>query len=87
MDRARTERLLQEYGWTQIKISKPSGPVVELHLSMSKWCEDYIGSGRLEPNLMLDDQDVWYSFTWYGYWSYHFKHSKDATVFAVRWSS
>jgi hypothetical protein len=43
----------------------------------------------MEPNFekgqWLDGHDVWYSFTWYGYWTFHFKHGADATAFALRW--
>ena len=53
---------------------------------MMKWCENTFGPGRVEPGAnWLDDNDVWYSFSWYGYWTFHFKREKDATAFALRW--
>lgn len=53
---------------------------------MLTWCERTLGSGRVEPgHNWLDDQDVWYMFSWYGYLSFHFKHHKDAVAFTLRW--
>lgn len=87
-ERQHAEHVLQDEGWTLIKIPKnlmKAEPTE--YLTMVHWCEDNIGDGRLEPgHHWLDDNDVWYSFTWYGYWSFHFKYAKDATAFSLRWS-
>lgn len=87
-ERQQAEQVLQDEGWTSVKILKNLMRVEpSLYQAMAKWCEDHIGSGRLEPgHNWLDEEDVWYSFTWYGYWTFHFKHAKDATAFALRWT-
>ena len=86
-ERQQAEQVLRDEGWTVVKISKNLMRVEPTeYLNMANWCEQYIGSGRLEPgHKWLDDQDVWYSFTWYGYWSFHFKHEQDAVAFSLRW--
>ena len=87
-ERQQAEQILGSEGWTVVKIPKNlmradlSSPT-----SMMKWCEDAVGPGRVEPGSgWLDDNDVWYMFTWYGHWSFHFKHDKDATAFTLRWA-
>ena len=85
-ERHETERVLEAQGWTVVSVPK-NLMIAEPTLTMVHWCEDYIGTGRIEPGAnWLDDNDVWYSFSWYGYWTFHFKHEKDATAFALRWS-
>jgi hypothetical protein len=90
-ERHRAEHLLEGQGWTVVKINK-GGRDMDLGQAsrMLKWCEDHIGPGRMEPNFekgqWLDGLDVWYSFTWYGHWTFHFKHDADATAFALRWA-
>ena len=86
-ERQAAEQVLKDEGWTVVKIPKDLMQVeVDKYITMLKWCEDTIGSGRVEPgNGWLDGIDVWYTFTWYGSWSFHFKHTKDATAFALRW--
>ena len=86
-ERQLCELILRDQGWTTVKIPKNLmlAEPNQYHI-MIKWCEDNIGPGRLEPGpKWLDDEDVWYSFGWYGYWSFHFKHSKDATAFSLKW--
>ncbi len=89
-ERHRAEHLLEGQGWTVVKIDKGGRDMdTTAHISMLAWCEQTIGLGRVEPNFekgqWLDDHDVWYSFTWYGYWSFHFKYEKDGTAFSLRW--
>lgn len=85
-ERQRCEQILEEQGWTSIKVTKPEIEPAIPHYKMLKWCDDNLGPGRVEPgHNWLDGQDVWYSFTWYGFYRFHFKHSKDATAFTLRW--
>ena len=87
-ERKQAEQVLQDEGWLSINIPKDftRAEPGQYH-EMCKWCEDNIGAGRLEPgHHWLDDHDVWYSFTWYGFWSFHFKHSKDIAAFTLRWA-
>ena len=86
-ERQAAEIVLRKEGWTVVNIPKNLMRVEpsRYHI-MIKWCEDTVGLGRMEPGPnWLDSEDVWYSFGWYGYWTFHFKHSKDATAFALRW--
>ena len=85
--RHQAEEVLYREGWTVVKINKGGRDMdPSAHISMLAWCEKTIGLGRVEPgDNWLDDDDVWYSFTWYGFWSFHFKHTKDATAFSLRW--
>lgn len=86
-ERRQAEECLEREGWTSVKIPKNlmMAEPNQYHI-MIKWCEDNIGAGRLEPGpKWLDDEDVWYSFGWFGYWTFHFKYDKDATAFALRW--
>ena len=86
--RQRQQQTLNSQGWTVVKISKP--PVSHTqgitHIPMVRWCEKTLGPGRMEPgDNWLDGYDVWYTFSWFGYWTFHFKYDKDATAFALRW--
>ena len=86
--RHNAEKVLKDEGWISINISKDftRAEPTQYH-DMCKWCEDTIGAGQLEPGPnWLDEDDVWYSFTWYGFWSFHFKHNVDATAFSLRWA-
>ena len=83
-------KILQDEGWTVVTIPKPRPSQEQLFLrdvvTMSTWCENTIGAGRIEPGAnWLDGHDVWYMFAWYGYWSFHFKYEKDAVLFTLRW--
>lgn len=88
VERKKAEEILEQEGWTHVSIPKNLMRVepTEYH-TMAHWCKNNIGNGRIEPgHNWLDGEDVWYSFTWYGYWTFHFKHNKDATAFALRWA-
>jgi len=81
-ERQQAQQALAAEGWTAVKISKPHG--LASSAPMMKWCADHIGPGLVEPK--FDSAiDTWYMFTWYGHWAFHFKHAKDATMFAIRW--
>lgn len=87
-ERQQAEQVLYKEGWTVVTIPKdlmvvvPNSKIVD----MTKWCEEHIGAGRIEPGAnWLDGYDVWYMFAWYGYWSFYFKREQDATAFALRW--
>ncbi len=87
--RHRQQQTLNSEGWTVVKISKP--PVSHTqgiaHIPMVRWCENTLGPGRMEPgDNWLDGHDVWYTFSWFGYWSFHFKYKRDSTMFAMRWA-
>ena len=86
-DRMEAERVLEQDGWTMVGILKGGRDLdPNTYQKMLTWCEQTIGAGRVEPGSnWLDGNDVWYSFTWYSYWSFHFKHAKDATAFSLRW--
>lgn len=87
-DRHKCEQVLETEGWHLVKVKKEKlEPPVEPYLEMVYWCEGTLGPGRLEPSQSnwFDSNDVWYSFTWYGYHTFYFKHSRDATAFALRW--
>lgn len=94
-ERQVAEIALYKEGWTVVKLPRDFMPVPRDFMLaenntpalMMKWCEDNIGAGRVEPGCnWLDGRDVWYMFTWYGYWNFHFKHAKDATAFSLRWA-
>lgn len=87
-ERHKCEQILEDNGWHLFKVKKEKlEPPVERYLEMVYWCESTLGPGRLEPSQSnwLNGNDVWYSFTWYGYHNFYLKHSKDATAFALRW--
>ena len=88
LERQQAEQVLQDEGWSHIKLPKDRQQELAFQFAdLMKWCEDTVGHGRVEPGPnWLDEEDVWYSFAWYGYWTFHFKHEKDATAFALRWS-
>jgi hypothetical protein len=86
--RQAAEIILSKEGWTVVKISKDLMVVAQPNkmANLTKWCEDHLGPGRIEPgHQWLDGHDVWYAFSWFGYWSFHFKNNRDATAFAMRW--
>lgn len=88
-ERQQAEQVLKSEGWAVVKIPKDFMRAERYHSPaiMMKWCEDTVGPGRVEPGSnWLDDNDVWYMYTWYGHWSFHFKHEKDATAFTLRWT-
>lgn len=92
-ERHQAERFLELGGWTTVKLPRYGDSYqIESYpdqfIRMMKWCEDHLGAGRAEPNDIYYNRyngDVWYAFTWYGYWNFHFKHSKDATAFSLKW--
>lgn len=86
-ERHTAERVLEAQGWTTVSVPKNLMRADLNNLApMMKWCEDNLGTGRIEPGAnWLDEHDVWYSFSWYGYWTFHFKHEKDAMAFTLRW--
>ena len=85
-ERQQAERQLLNEGWSLVRIPKVNGDNTWLYHNAMKWCEDTVGSGRPEPGYnWLDDQDVWYAFNWFGYYSFHFKYAEDATAFTLRW--
>lgn len=87
-ERQQCEQILEDEGWTSVKVVKPLKNPEPTYYEMLKWCDDTLGVGRVEPSQSnwLDDHDVWYSFTWYGFFRFHFKHSKDAVAFTLRWT-
>jgi hypothetical protein len=87
-ERQQAEECLEREGWISVKISEVHMALnsIEYH-AVAKWCEDHLGPGRLEPgDNWLDGNDVWYSFDWYGFRRFHFKYSKHATMFTLRWT-
>lgn len=89
-DRYKAEQVLEDEGWTVVKLPKPEISHTQgiAHIPMLRWCEDNLGPGRIEPspNNWLDGNDVWYMYSWFGYWTFYFSHAKDATAFTLRWS-
>ena len=86
--RQAAEVVLGKEGWTIVNIPKDLMVVAQptKMVDLTKWCEDNLGSGRIEPgHHWLDGLDVWYAFSWLGYWSFHLKHVLDATAFTLRW--
>lgn len=81
-ERMLAQKHLLELGWTEVTVDKFENKTM---FDAMKWCEDHIGVGRPEPALWLDGNDVWYAFTWFGYWHFYFKHEKDAIAFSLRW--
>ena len=87
-ERNEAERILSEVeGWLHITIPKSKIEPAVQHYEILKWCEDRLGPGRVEPSQYrwLDGNDVWYSFTWYGYYNFYFKHKNHATMFVLKW--
>lgn len=86
-ERHQAERFLELEGWHLVKIIKSKTLPVEPYYEMLEWCDENIGPGCVEPDQIrwIGKDDIWYAFTWYGYYNFHFKHSKDATAFALRW--
>lgn len=87
-ERHKAEDALEYIGWTCVKLSRDKQlNIPDQFTQMMKWCEDNIGTGRVEvePD-RIDMNDHWYSFSWYGYWNFWFRHEKNATIFVLRWS-
>lgn len=90
-ERHKVKRILQDEGRTVIEITRPRPSQLDLFpqgvITLTTWCEQHIGTGQIEPGeRWLDNGDVWYMFEWYGFWSFHFKHGRDATAFALRFA-
>jgi len=82
-ERHMAEHQLLNQGWQAVRIPKVQP---RSYYSMMKWCEDTLGPGRPEPgHNWLDGEDVWYTFSWFGYYNFHFKNERDATMFILRW--
>ena len=79
---------LRKERWTVVKIPKDLMVVQSDKISdLTKWCEDNLGPGRIEPgHQRLDGFDAWYAVSWFGYWTFHFKREQDATMFILKWS-
>ncbi len=87
-DRHLAELELETQGWTLVKLPRTQPTRINMKfVDMMKWCEDHVGTGRveIEPG-KIDADDMWYSFSWYGYWNFWFRRETDATAFALRWS-
>ena len=86
-ERQECHQVLVAEGWHQVKVFKSKSVPVNAFYDMLVWCDDTLGYGRVEPSKSnwLDGEDVWYSFTWFGYHTFYFKHETDATAFALRW--
>ena len=86
-DRHLAELELEQQGWTVVKL--PRNRQLEMNLQfmdMMTWCEANVGKGRVEIEQgKIDGADRWYSFSWYGYWNFWFRHEQDATMFLLRW--
>ena len=87
-DRHLAELELRSQGWTPVNLSRTEPTRQSLQfIDMLKWCEDNIGQGRVEVEPgKIDVDDMWYSFSWYGYWNFWFRKETDATAFALRWA-
>ena len=85
-ERHQAEHQLLNEGWHAVHIPKVNGDNTWRFQNMIKWCEDTVGPGRPEPgHNWLDGEDVWYTFGWFGYYNFYFRHGKDASAFALRW--
>ena len=85
-ERHQAEHQLLNEGWHVVRLVKVTGDFGWRYHDMMKWCIDIVGPGRMEPgHHWLDGHDVWYAFTWFGSYNFHFKHAKDATAFSLRW--
>ena len=87
-ERLLAERKLESLGWSVAKLPRTDATRNSmLFIDMMKWCEDNVGVGRVEIHTgIIDDNDMWYSFSWYGYWNFWFRNEQDATLFALRWA-
>jgi hypothetical protein len=85
-DRKKSEQILTDQGWIVVKIPKPNA-LPNTAIPMLIWCTENLGSGCVEPgHSWLEGNDVWYMFSWFGYWTWHFKNQQDATMFTMRWA-
>lgn len=48
-----------------------------------EWLENTIGPGGYGTNIR--DKEIWSGIEAFGYWTYRFKHDKDATLFMLKW--
>ena len=87
-DRRIAEDELEALGWTPAKLPRTEPTRQSLQfIDMMKWCEDYVGPGRVEVEPgKVDANDMWYSFSWYGSWNFWFRREQDATAFTLRWA-
>lgn len=87
-DRHLAEVQLEQLGRIPVKLSRLGQQNNPLQfIEMMKWCEDNIGLGRVEVEQgKIDSADMWYSFSWYGYWNFWFRYERDATLFSLRWA-
>lgn len=86
-ERHLAELALEKFGWTNVKLPRDRQLAIpDQFIQMMTWCEKNIGTGRVEVEQhKIDNDDMWYSFSWYGYWNFWFKNHKDATIFTLRW--
>ena len=87
-ERTQAQNTLLDEFWTEVCVAKNKLDSTNKDMfKMMKYCEEMFGPGRIEPsaNNWLDEEDVWYVFTWYGYWNFYFKNERDATMFILRW--
>ena len=84
--RQEAEAMLAEQGWHKVVLVR-HGSLPMQFIGMMVWCEENIGPGRVEiEKNRIDASDVWYSYSWYGYWDFWFRNKKDATLFTLRWA-
>ena len=85
-ERNDAEHALETAGW--IRVALPKTPVdhhSDRFIEMMKWCEDNIGPGRVEIQAgKINNNDLWYSYNWYGYWNFWFQHEQHAMWFILR---
>ena len=86
-ERHLAEDVLEEQGWSLVKLPRDRQLAIpDQFVQMMKWCEDNIGTGRVEiEQNKIDHNDQWYSFSWYGYWNFWFRDEQDAMLFTLRW--
>lgn len=87
-DRHLAETALERLGWTRVALSRDKQLTIPAQfIKMMQWCDDNVGTGRVEIEQdRIDDLDMWYSFSWYGYWNFWFRHKRDAVLFTLRWA-
>jgi len=86
-ERHQAEHQLLNQGWQAVRIPKVEGDNTWRFHNMTKWCEHTLGLGRPEPGIIgLGLGDVWYTYSWFGYYIFYFKNAKDATAFTLRWA-
>lgn len=86
-DRHKAEDALEYMGWHCVELPRDRQLTIpDQFIQMMRWCEQNIGTGRVEVEQhRIDDGNQWYSFSWYGYWNFWFRHETDATAFTLRW--